>query len=94
MKEEIKATWDWIFEYVAKYGWLIALMVGIWYVSRKIFFWMVMPILFWYLFIETLNLCGVRLAKEIHPAYIVIAWIFLFSFLKKIGGLFFEEQQK
>ena len=89
MLESYKSDLEWLSATVKKYGFIICIFIGIYWLIKRVWFWVVLPIL----------LCGIltiigtnviSLSYLILPVYSVISiWVFIFSF----GSCLFKKKK-
>jgi len=84
MKKEIDGLVLWVGELVSKYGFLAMIVIIIWVGIKRVWFWIVMPILLAYALSE-LGVISLPIKA------IIASWVFIFTILKGVGNVFFEK---
>jgi hypothetical protein len=93
MKEEVDSILAWLSDSVKKYGIIVLILLSIWLGIRRIWFWLVMPVMF-LVFLQQLSaLCQWKFINQINVFYLIISWIFIFSSLKMFFNLIIEKDK-
>lgn len=93
MKIELEKAGDVLLELISKYGIWVAIIVLIWLGLKKMWFWVFMPLAFLILLQQLACLNEWEAIAKVNPIWLIISWIFVFSFLKGFASLWFDENK-
>jgi hypothetical protein len=90
MKKEVVEILDWCKENLKKYGMIVFILVALWMGLKKIWYWIVMPVLLLITFRFFADIIGWQWVSKINVMYLILSWVFVFSIFKKLGKLMFK----
>jgi hypothetical protein len=93
MKSEIDSVLAWITETAAKYGLIALVLLAVWFGIKRVWFWVLMPIMFLIFLQQLAIIFGWGFVAKISTVSIIISWVFVFSCLKKLCSFFVEPKR-
>jgi len=94
LKDNATEILTWFKELAVTFGKFLLVLYVIYYGCRKIWAWIVLPILFFVFLKQIALIGGYTFVDQIYISYLVVSWVFVFSVLKKFGSVCFEKKTK
>jgi hypothetical protein len=86
MSEFFEKNIEFVIENVKKYGLWLFVFIFIWWSTKKIWYWLVMPLLFWIVCNQIMIIKDIEI--QLSWYFFVACWLFILSLLK---GLFVKK---
>jgi len=80
-KEFVAENVNWFGEQIKKYSFWVIIFLLFYWVSKRVWFWVIMPLMLSMIVKQSFIFYGSTLV--INPSFCIVAWVFVFSLLRK-----------